>query len=149
MIIDVCGAVGGAGFNGWASVDLSSKPLVKLDLDFQKLAVATAPSAGSTSAQPWSRATIDVNGLNYIDLQMRVSAADLTIGNARFTPLAMDATPASGGLRAQIASLGAYDGTANGPLTVALAAATPAYAMRADLTGVRALPLMQGLADFD
>src|SRR5215213_240895 len=119
MINGVTGALGDAAFNGWASVDLSSKPLVKLDLDFQKLAVATTPSTGSTSAQPWSSATIDVNGLNYIDLQVRVSAAELSIGNA------------------------------NGDLTVDVTAASPTYTMRADLTGVRALPLMQGIADFD
>src|SRR4029079_13313074 len=112
MINSVTGALGDAAFNGWASVDLSSKPLVKLDLDFQKLAVATTPSTGSTSAQPWSSATIDVNGLNYIDLQVRVSAGELTIGNARFTPAAIDATLASGVLKAQVSNLGAYDGNA-------------------------------------
>jgi AsmA protein len=149
MINGVTGALGDAAFNGWASVDLSSKPLVKLDLDFQKLAIATTSSTGSTSAQPWSSATIDVNGLNYIDLQVRVSAAELTIGNARFTPAAIDATLASGVLKAQVSNLGAYDGNANGDLTVDVTTANPAYTMRADLTGVRALPLMQGIADFD
>jgi AsmA protein len=149
MINGVTGALGDAAFNGWASVDLSSKPLVKVDLDFQKLAVATTPSTGSTSAQPWSSATIDVSGLNYIDLQVRVSAAELTIGNARFTPAAIDATLTSGVLKAQVSNLGAYDGNANGDLTVDVTAANPTYTMRADLTGVRALPLMQGIADFD
>src|SRR2546423_548229 len=46
MINGVTGALGDAAFNGWASVDLSSKPLVKLDLDFQKLAFATKRSTG-------------------------------------------------------------------------------------------------------
>jgi AsmA protein len=149
MINSVTGALGDAAFNGWASVDLSSKPLVKLDLDFQKLAVATTPSTGSTSAQPWSSATIDVNGLNYIDLQVRVSAAELKIGDARFTPAAIDATLTSGVLKAQVSNVGAYDGNANGDLTLDVSTANPTYAMRADLAGVRALPLLQGLADFD
>ena len=43
-------------------------------------------------SQPWSSATIDLNGLNYIDLQVRISAAELNIGDARFTPAAIDAT---------------------------------------------------------
>jgi len=149
MINSVTGALGDAAFNGWASVDLSSKPLVKLDLDFQKLAVATTPNTGSTSAQPWSSATIDVNGLNYIDLQVRVSAAELKIGDARFTPAAIDATLTSGVLKAQVSNVGAYDGNANGDLTLDVSTANPTYAMRADLAGVRALPLLQGLADFD
>ncbi|WP_426531087.1 AsmA family protein [Bradyrhizobium sp. McL0615] len=149
MINGVTGALGDAVFNGWASVDLSSKPLVKLDLDFQKLAIATTRSTGDSSAQPWSSATIDINGLNYVDLQARISAAELKIGDARFIPTAIDATLTSGVLKAQVSNLGAYEGNANGDLTVDVSTANPAYTMRADLTGVRALPLMQGLADFD
>ena len=42
--------LGDGAFNGWASVDIASKPLVKLDLDFQRLDIATARSAGGTSA---------------------------------------------------------------------------------------------------
>jgi AsmA protein len=149
MINGVTGALGDAAFNGWASVDLSSKPFVKLDLDFQKLAVAMSRSTGNSSGQPWSSATIDINGLNYIDIQARISAAELSLGDARFTPAAIDATLASGVLKAQVANLGAYEGTANGDLTVDVSGATPSYAMRADLTNVRALPLLDGLADFD
>jgi len=149
MINGVTGALGDAAFNGWASFDLSSKPLVKLDLDFQKLAVVMARSTGSTAGQPWSSATIDVNNLNYIDLQVRVSAAELKIGDARFTPAAIDATLTSGVLKAQVSNLGAYEGTATGDLTVDVSTPNPTYAMRADLTGVRALPLLDGLADFD
>jgi AsmA protein len=149
MINGVTGALGDAAFNGWASFDLSSKPLVKLDLDFQKLAVVMARSTGSTAGQPWSSATIDVNNLNYIDLQVRVSAAELKIGDARFTPAAIDATLTTGVLKAQVSNLGAYEGNANGDLTVDVSTPNPTYAMRADLTSVRALPLMQGLADFD
>ncbi|MDP1882940.1 MAG: AsmA family protein, partial [Bradyrhizobium sp.] len=37
MINGLSGALGDGAFNGWASVDLASKPLVKLDLDFQRL----------------------------------------------------------------------------------------------------------------
>src|SRR5438552_12817621 len=149
MINGVTGALGDAAFNGWASVDLSSKPLVKLDLDFQKLAIATTRSTGSSAGQPWSSATIDINGLNYVDLQARISAAELNVGDARFTPAAIDATLTSGVLKAQVSNLGAYEGNANGDLTVDVSTANPTYAMRADLTGVRALPLLQGLADFD
>jgi AsmA protein len=149
MINSVTGALGDAAFNGWASFDLSSKPLVKLDLDFQKLAVVMARSTGSTAGQPWSSATIDVNNLNYIDLQVRVSAAELKIGDARFTPAAIDATLTTGVLKAQVSNLGAYEGTATGDLTVDVSTPNPTYAMRADLTGVRALPLLDGLADFD
>ena len=85
MINGVTGALGDGAFNGWASVDLASKPLVKLDLDFQRLAVAMARRhAAVRRAQPWSNATIDLNGLNYVDAQARISAAELKIGDGAF-----------------------------------------------------------------
>ena len=37
MINGLSGTLGDGAFNGWASIDISSKPLVKLDLDFQRL----------------------------------------------------------------------------------------------------------------
>ena len=43
MINGLTGTLGDGAFNGWASVDLASKPLVKLDLDFQRLDIATPP----------------------------------------------------------------------------------------------------------
>jgi AsmA protein len=52
-------------------------------------------------------------------------------------------------LKAQVSNLGAYEGTATGDLTADVSTPNPTYAMRADLTGVRALPLLDGLADFD
>ncbi len=149
MINGLTGTLGDGAFNGWASVDLASKPLVKLDLDFQRLTVAMAHSQTGSAAQPWSNATIDLNGMNYVDAQARISAAELSIGDARFAPAAIDATLASGVLKAQISNLGAYDGNANGELTIDASAANPAFALRTDLTGVRALPLLRSLADFD
>ena len=117
MINGVTGTLGDGAFNGWASVDLASKPLVKLDLDFQKLDGRDVARRDGSAAQPWSNATIDLNGLNYVDAQARISAAELNIGDGRFAPAAIDATLASGVLKAQVANLGAYDGNANGDLT--------------------------------
>jgi len=149
MINGLTGTLGDGTFNGWASVDMASKPLVKLDLDFQRLDVAVARAGTGSAAQPWSNATIDLTGLNYVDAQARISAAALTIGDARFAPAAFDITLASGVLKSQITNLGAYDGNANADLTIDASTANPSYALRADLTGVRALPLLKGLADFD
>jgi AsmA protein len=148
MINGLTGVLGDGAFNGWASVDLASKPLVKLDLDFQRLALAKSPDSGS-AAQPWSNATIDLNGLNYVDVQARISAAELAVGDGHFAPAAIEATLASGVLKAQVSNLGAYGGSANGDVTIDASTANPSFALRADLTGVRALPLLKGLADFD
>src|SRR5713101_3684973 len=152
MITGVTGTLGDDAFNGWASVDVESKPLVKVDLDFQRLGVATskAPAASpSQGSQPWSNATIDLNGLNYVDAQVRISAAELNIGDTRFAPVAIDAALAGGVLRCGFPNLGAYGGQVSGQLIVDASRGEPIYALTSDLVGVRALPLLQSAADFD
>jgi AsmA protein len=149
VINGLSGVLDDGAFNGWASVDLASKPLVKLDLDFQRLALAKSSGSSGSAGQPWSNATIDLGGLNYVDVQARISAAELTIGDGHFAPAAIDATLASGVLTARVANLGAYGGSANGDVTIDASTSNPTFALRADLTGVRALPLLKGLADFD
>jgi AsmA protein len=158
MINGLSGTLGDGAFNGWASVDIASKPLVKLDLDFQRLDVAASPapsassaqsSQASQSSQPWSNAPIDLKGLNYVDAQIRISAAALNIGEAQFAPAAIDATLAGGVLKANVSNLGAYGGQANGNLIVDASAAEQTYTLRSDLVGVRALPLLRSAADFD
>src|SRR6201999_4228185 len=55
MINGLTGTLGDGAFNGWASVDTAGKPLVKLDLDFQRLDLGK-PGAGSQAAsQPVSK----------------------------------------------------------------------------------------------
>src|SRR6202000_2446302 len=81
MINGLSGTVGEGAFNGWASVDLASKPLVKLDLDFQKLDIAPPRGSIAPPSQPWSNVSVDLGGLNYVDLQARLSAADLNVGD--------------------------------------------------------------------
>jgi AsmA protein len=150
MINGVSGTLGDSAFNGWASVDGASKPLVKLDLDFQRLDVGLAKSSGtSQGTQPWSNATIDLNGLNYVDAQIRISAAELDIGDARLAPAAIDATLESGLLKASFPNLRAYGGLISGQIAIDASSGNPAYALACDLVGVRALPLLQSGADFD
>ncbi|MBR0804433.1 AsmA protein [Bradyrhizobium japonicum] len=149
MINGVNGRLGDGAFNGWASVDIASKPLVKVDLDFQRLVIPVAKSPEGTSGQPWSNAPIDVSGLNYVDAQIRISANEAVIGDARLAPLALDAKLAGGVLKAGTANLGAYDGQVSGEVILDATTGAPSFAMHSDLVGVRALPLLQGLAEFD
>ena len=150
MFNGVSGTLGDGAFNGWASVDIASnKPLVKLDLDFQRLSVAVERSQPAAAAQPWSNASIELIGLNYVDAQAKISAAELNVGDGRFAPAAIEATLTSGVLKARLANLGAYEGNANGDLAIDVSTGNPTYALSADLSNVRALPLLRGLADFD
>src|SRR5258705_5803726 len=152
LINGVTRTLGDDAFNCWASVDVESKPLVKVDLDFQRLGVATskAPaSSASTGSQPWSNATIDLNGLNYVDAQVRISAAEFNLGDTRFAPVAIDVALAGGVVRCGFPNLGAYGGQVSGQLIVDASRGEPIYALTSDLVGVRALPLLQSAADFD
>ncbi|OPH81570.1 AsmA family protein [Nitrobacter vulgaris] len=152
LINGLSGSFDDGKFNGWASVDLSSKPLVKVDLDFQRLdlgAAASQPSAPRSGAQPWSDAPIDVSGLKYVDAQATISAAELNIGRARFAPAQVETAIDRGVLKASFSNLGAYDGRANGSLSIDVSPNDPSYALKADVSGVRALPLLSSLADFD
>jgi AsmA protein len=160
MINGLSGAIGDGGFDGWASVDFSSKPLVKLDLDFRRLDVAasnarTAPQTSSPTAAPqtivtsWSSDPIELAGLNYVDAQIRLSAAELNLGSAHFAPAALEASLASGVLKGTVSNLGAYGGQANATIDIDVSRDAPAYALHSDLTNVRALPLLKSAADFD
>ena len=152
MINGLSGTIGDGAFDGWASVDFTSKPLVKLDLDFRRLdvgAASTQTSPQGTTAVAWSTDRIDVGALNYVDAQLRLSATELNIGQAHFAPVALDASLASGLLNGTISNVGAYGGQANGTIDIDVSPATPVYAFRGELAGVRALPLLTSAAGFD
>ena len=149
MINGLTGSIGDGAFNGWASIDLSSKPLVKLDLDFQRLDIAITPASGGSATAPWSNASIDLTGLNYVDAQARISAAEINLGTTRLAPAAIDAALGGGVLKTTFSNLGVYGGQASGELIVDASTASPAYTLRSDLTGVRALPLLRSAANFD
>ncbi|HEV7879451.1 AsmA family protein [Bradyrhizobium sp.] len=146
------GTLDGVQFNGWASADLASKPVVKVDLDFHRLNLGTSFRGRPAAAQPgkpWSNEPINLTGLNYVDAEIRMSAAELNVGDARFAPAALDAALAGGVLKAQFSHLGVYGGEADGELTIDVSGNNPNYILRSDVAGVRALPLLTGLADFD
>ncbi|MEA2940211.1 MAG: AsmA protein, partial [Bradyrhizobium sp.] len=152
QINGLSGMLDGGQFSGWASADLASKPLVKLDLDFQRLGLGTPSRGKPVTSQPatsWSDEPINLAGFNYIDAQIRMSAAELNIGDARFAPAEVDAALGSGVLKARFSHLGLYGGEADSELTLDVSGDNPNYMLRSDLAGVRALPLLSSLADFD
>ena len=119
MINGLSGALGDGAFNGWASVDIASKPLVKLDLDFQRLEIALrgGDRRRPAASQPWSNAPIDLTGLNYVDAQARISAAEIDCRRRAFRA-GRDRRDAGRRriVKLGVANLGAYGGQANGEL---------------------------------
>jgi len=149
MINGLSGMLDGGAFNGWASIEIASKPLVKLDLDFQRLALGTGDAVAMDGSQRWSTTPIDLRGLNYVDAKVKLSAAELNILGGRLGPADVEGSLAGGVVKATIGNLGAYDGQATGEVIVDATSGNPAYAVHGDLSGVRALPLLQNLAGFD
>ena len=149
LINGLTGSLDDGGFSGWGSVDVSSKPLVKVDLDFQRFNIPGAKAQTASTQQGWSDAPIDLSGLNYVDAQVKISAAQIDWADAQFAPAAIEATLAGGVLKASITNLGAYGGQATGEVIVDASTGNPTYQMHCDLVGVRALPLLTSLASFD
>jgi AsmA protein len=163
MINNLAGTIGPGKVNGWASVDVSGKPLVKADFDMQRLDFAVsraAVNAGAASgaaggetrpraSQPWSGEAVRLVGLNYLDADLQFSAADLNVGALRLTPVAVHATLANGVLNAAMSRSGVYGGQVEGTASVDASGDIPAHTVRIDLAGVRALPLLSDVADFN
>ena len=158
MINGLSGTIGDGAFDGWASVDVASKPQVKLDLDFRRLDVATAAAARNLVAAPRRKpprpagATIrfTLAGLNYVDAQVRLSAAELNLGERAFcarsdlkrrwrAAFSRAPSPISAPMAARPAA----------SIDIDVSRDAPVYALHSDLTNVRALPLLKSAADFD
>ncbi|MDQ8727126.1 AsmA family protein [Bradyrhizobium sp. LHD-71] len=145
---NLTGMFGAARFGGDASVEATAKPLVKVNLDFKQLDIDAPSANNSTQPQSWSEEVFNLDGLNYVDADFRVSTATLNIGALRLAPAKIEGSLASGILKMTLNELGLYEGKAAAGLALDASIANPIYALRADLRGVRALPLLTNLADF-
>ncbi len=150
------GAVGKSRFNGQASVDFADKPAVRLNLDLQRIDLAVANAGVSTNAappagvdQPWSDKPINLDWLNFLDAEMQITAVDLRVDRFRFAPASVGVILTNGVLTTGLVRTGIYGGQIQGTLVVDASQAEPSHALRIDLTGVRALPLLSDVASFD
>jgi AsmA protein len=147
---NLSGRLGDEAFNGWASADLSSKPVLKLDLDFPQLSFDVPQwreNRGSESS--WSTKPFDFAGLNYADAQAKLSVAELKIGMLRVIPAALDVTLGAGALKVQASRLGVGGGEIDGDVVIDASGTVPDLSLRADIGNVRARPLLSSLAGFD
>lgn len=150
------------GFDGFATVDFrASKPMVKADLEFNRLQLGeAAASSGSPAGQgsgqhpivlsaPWSNQPYNLDVLNFFDAQMRLSASDIAMAAFHLAPGNVDLTINKGALQIKFANASLYGGTANGVLSIDAAPAVPTQALNVQLAGVSALPLLTDIAEFD
>ena len=150
------GAVGKSRFNGQASVDFADKPAVRLNLDLQRIDLAVANAGVSTNAappagvdQPWSDKPINLDWLNFLDAEMQITAADLRIDRFRFAPASVGVILTNGVLTTGWCAPASMADRFRARLSSTPRSAEPSHALRVDLTGVRALPLLSDVACFD
>ena len=149
-INSLSGMMGNARFSGYASVEATSKPLVKVNLDFRQLDIDTPAAVGNkTAGEGWSTEPIKLDGLNYVDADFQLSAAEMNIGSLKLAPAKIEGTLSSGIVRMTLSELGLYEGRAAAGLALDASIPSPIFALRAELRGVRALPLLQSAGDFD
>jgi AsmA protein len=151
-INSLSGMLGNARFSGYASIEATTKPLVKVNLDFKQLDIDSPSAVGSKrSVQPegWSDAAIKVDGLNYVDAEFQISAGELNVGTLKLAPAKMEGTLGAGILRMTMSELGLYEGRAVAGLALDASVPAPVFALRAQMAGVRALPLLTSAGDFD
>jgi AsmA protein len=96
----------------------------------------------------WSTEPIKLDGLNYVDADFQISAAALNIGALRINPAKIEGTLSSGIVRMTLSELGLYDGKAAAGLALDASIPSPIFALRAELRGVRALPLLSNAGNF-
>jgi AsmA protein len=148
-INNLSGMLGTAHFSGHASIEATTKPLVKVNLNFRQLDIDAPSAAGSKpSLQGWSETPIKLDGLNYVDADFQISAAALNVGSLKLAPVKVEGTLASGIVRMTLSEMGLYDGKAAVGIALDASIPSPIYALRADLRGVRAMPLLTSAADF-
>jgi AsmA protein len=149
------GTIGQDRFNGWATADLTSKPLVEADFDLKRLDVVLGRAGASGLAvrpaapeAQWSDQDVRLQGLNFVDANIRVSTSELAINAFHVAPLLMQATLRSGRLQVALSTTGFYGGHAEGRLGLDASGSPPTSTALLDLNGVRALPLLSDVADF-
>jgi AsmA protein len=144
------GMMGNARFSGYASVEATSKPLVKVNLDFKQLDIDTPAAVGSKPVgEGWSTEPMKLDGLNYVDADFQISAGELNVGTLKLAPARIEGSLSSGIVRMTLSELGLYEGRAAAGLALDASVQSPVFALRAELRGVRALPLLQSGGDFD
>ncbi|NWG25661.1 MAG: AsmA family protein [Pseudorhodoplanes sp.] len=159
---NLSGRIGTHGFAGTLAADFSAaRPSIEAAFGFQRLelfppvpgeARRSEPAAGGeaqpASPGPWSDKAFDLDDLNFFDAVIRLTATDLSIGKLRLAPVSIQANIASGVLDIALNRSGLYEGEVQGRVIVDASGPTLTQAMRFDIDGVRAFPLLSDAAGF-
>ena len=108
-INSLSGMLGDARFSGYASIEATTKPLVKVNLDFKQLDIDAPSSVASRApakSDGWNDDALKLDGLNYVDAEFQVSAGALNVGTLKLSPAKIEGTLGAGILRMTMSELG-------------------------------------------
>ena len=148
--------VGPTRLAGQVSVDFGArKPFVSASLETRLLDLAALkPSSGTKSGRktsrtsPWSAADVGLDSLNYVDGEVKISAARAVYGAFAMSPVKLSGKLRRGTATLVLSPVTIGDGQVQGRFTLEAADASPSLRLQADATDVDLEPVMRDLADF-
>lgn len=97
----------------------------------------------------WNQRAFELEGLRAVDADVKIAASEIHYRDIKTGRSALAATLKDGVLTANLSDLALYGGVGSGRLTLNAARPEPAVAIRLDLDGVSALPLLKDAMQFD
>ncbi|MDB5559288.1 MAG: hypothetical protein JWQ36_2222 [Enterovirga sp.] len=144
ILSQLTGTLGDSTWAGAALLDLTAKPLVRIDVSIPTLRLDGGPDAGPALSPG------DLDVLQDFDGRLGLRAKSVAIGSVTASDVAADIQLADGVVTARLAEAGFHGGTIAGTLSLVSAGAEPRYALSAELRNVSSLPLFSrgfGLVD--
>lgn len=124
-------------------------PSIQFDIELDQLDVDryTGPKAADGAKQP--EKPFDLTGLRTLRATGSVRIGSLKVSNLKATNVRLDIKAGGGKVDVSPLSANLYQGSMSGAVSVNAAPATPAFAVRQNLSGVSVGPLLKDLADND
>lgn len=109
----------------------------------------TGGNAQKPAAQGWSTDPIDLSGLRAVNADIALNVAGLMVRKIKVGKSAVNVALKGGRLTTKLTEMALYGGNGTATITADGAAATPAVAVKLDLTGLQANPALKDAIDMD
>ena len=152
---DFTGKLADSNVKAKLSVANFQAPAITFDVDIDQLDVdryrqpAAAAGSASGGAQKQAEKPFDLTALRNLRANGTLRIGSLKMANVKASKIRLDVGAANGRVNVNPMSASLYQGSLNGALSVDAAAATPAFAVKHNLSGVNVAPLLKDLADND
>lgn len=150
---DLAGKLADSNIKAKLSVANFQAPAITFDVDIDQLDVdryrQPAAPAGSASggAQKHSEQPFDLTALRNLRANGTLRIGSLKMANVKASKVKLDVGAANGRVNVNPMSASLYQGSLNGALSVDAAAATPAFAVKQNLSGINVGPLLKDFAN--